>query len=218
MQIAIVAMGQSKSAYIDSAGNAGTPYQAWDQVWTLNGLVGVLRADRYFMLDDFDIQQQRAEWHPYIGGMLKTAKASTAPIYTTRALEDYPALIEYPIQQVVDKLQLKRLYFTNSVPYMIALALAEGATRIGIFGCDYIYNGGKNTEKGRACLEYWCGFAEARGVEIYLPKSTTLMEGGVPQYYGYWTEDMLLENQQIVRKPAQNPPTARQVEAIMSHK
>lgn len=218
MRVAIVAMGGSKAAYLNAAGNAGTPYGAWDQVWTLNGLVGVLRADRYFMLDDFGIQEERAEWDPYVRGMLQTAKGSEAPIYTARTVDGYPALIEYPLQTVVDKLGLKRLYFTNSVPYMVALALAEGATKIGIFGCDYTYNGGKNTEKGRACLEYWCGFAEARGVEIYLPDSTTLMEGGVLQSYGYWTEDIFLENGQITRKPAENPPTARQVEAIMSHK
>jgi hypothetical protein len=217
MRIAIVAMGATKTEFIGPASIAGTPYGMWDEVWTLNGLCGVLRADRYFMLDDFGIQEGRAEWNGYVRGMLKTAREASNTIITTRAVDGYPDLQEYPLQYVVDQLGLRRMYFSNSVPYMVALALAEGATKIGVYGCDYTYNGGKNTENGRACLEWWLGFAEARGVEVVLPASTTLMDGGRDQTYGYWCEDVILGGGKVARTMRANPPSAREVEATMSH-
>lgn len=216
MRVAIVAMGASKSSYIGEAGNAGTPYGAWDEVWTLNGLVGVLKADRFFMMDDFEIQEKRAEWHPYVKGMLYTAKRHDTPIYTNRVVEGYPNLVEYPLAKVAAKLNLKSLYFTNSVPYMVALAIAEGATKIGIFGCDYTYADNR-TEKGRACLEWWCGFAEAKGVEIYVPPTTSLLEGNKSEPYGYWLHDVKLSNGSITVAPKEKPPTAAEVEKFMSH-
>ena len=208
-------MGGSRAAYLSESSNRGTPYHSWDEVWTLNGLAGVLRADRVFMMDDLGIQEERAKRNPYVAGMLETAKRLGQPVYTARIVEGYPDLIEYPLQEVASKLNLQSLYLTNSVPYMVALAIAEGATKIGIYGCDYTYGDGR-TEKGRACLEWWCGFAAARGVEVVVPASSSLLEGGKAEPYGYWAEDVTYMAGVVTRKP-KPMPTAAEVEAKMAH-
>jgi hypothetical protein len=218
--IAIVAMGHSCSSYINEVSQLGTPKAKYDEVWTLNGLVGVLKADRVFMLDDFELQEARAVSNAYVSGMLSTAKEHPGPIYTSRVVPGYPALVEYPLQDVANRLKVRTLYLTNSVPFMVAMALAEGATKIGIYGCDYNY-GDNRTERGRSCLEWWCGFAEARGVEIYVPATSGLLEGGKPPVYGYWAENLKVSgtpgDYEVHRSVKAELPSVAEVERQMSH-
>lgn len=73
-----------------------------------------------------------------------------------------------------------RPYFTSSVAWMIAFALHQGASEIGIWGVetaereDYFHQ--------RACLNYWLGRAEERGVKITLPEGCVIM--AAPFLYG----------------------------------
>ena len=212
--VAIVAMGHSRAAYISEA---STKPSEWTEVWTLNGLAGVLRADRVFLMDDLEVQESRAVRNPYVRVLLDAAINATVPVYTSRSIEGYPNLVEYPLERVAGVLGLPSLYATNSVPYMVAMAIAEGFERIGIYGCDYTYGDGR-TEKGRACLEWWCGFAVARGVEVHVPATSSLLEGGAPQLYGYWTEDIKFERGIVTRNRKAKIPSAEEVEAAMSHK
>jgi hypothetical protein len=212
--VAIIAMGRSREAYI-SEGSLRP--RAWTEVWTLNGLAGVLKADRLFMMDDLEIQVARSKTNPYARLIVAEAREATVPVYTARLVEGYPTLVEYPAEHVARTLGLPKLYATNSVPYMVALALAEGFERIGIYGCDYTY-GDNRTEKGRACLEWWCGFATARGVEIHVPSTSSLLEGGNPPLYGYWLEDVSFQDGKFVRKPKEKVPEVREVEAEMAHR
>jgi hypothetical protein len=212
--VAIVAMGHSRAAYISEA---STKPSEWTEVWTLNGLAGVLCADRLFLMDDLEIQQLRSVRNPYVRVLLDAAKKATVPVYTARKVEGYPNLVEYPLESVAGVLGLPALYATNSVPYMVAMAIAEGFERIGIYGCDYTYGDGR-TEKGRACLEWWCGFAAARGVQIHVPATSSLLESGKPQLYGYWAEDIKMEAGRVTRSLKDTLPSAEEVEAAMAHK
>ena len=211
--VAIVAMGHSRAAYISEA---STRPSEWTEVWTLNGLAGVLKADRLFLMDDLEIQQARSVRNPYVRVLLDAAKKATVPVYTARKVEGYPNLVEYPLESVAGVLGLPALYATNSVPYMVAMAIAEGFERIGIYGCDYTYGDGR-TEKGRACLEWWCGFASAKGVHIQVPSTSSLLEGGKMPLYGYWTEDVQFSNGTVTRTRKEKIPTAEEVEKAMAH-
>jgi hypothetical protein len=67
-------------------------------------------------------------------------------------------------------------------------------------------------------LEYWCGIAQAKGIEVCVPKSSSLLEGGVQQLYGYWAEDVSVKpDGTFERKPKEVLPTAAEIEAIMRH-
>jgi hypothetical protein len=211
--VAIVAMGHSRAAYISEASTRPRP---WTEVWTLNGLAGVLCADRIFAMDDLEIQEARTVRNPYVQTILDGVRNATVPVYTARKVEGYPTLVEYPLEAVAAALGLSSLYLTNSVPYMVALALAEGFEGISIYGCDYTYGEGR-TERGRACLEWWCGFATARGVRIHVPSSSSLLEGGSAGLYGYWTEDIKLTDGVVTRSRKEQIPTAEMIEKIMAH-
>jgi hypothetical protein len=197
-------------------GRLGTPRARYDEVWTCNGMADILRADRTFLMDDLAIQELRAPTNPYVEGLLQVARrGTTGTVYTAREYDRYPATTAYPLEWVIQ--ETGSSYLTNSVPYMLALAVALRVERVGIYGADYAY-GQNRVERGRACLEFWCGFAKARGIEVYVPPASSLLEGGRAPVYGYWSEDVTVgPDLSVTRSPKQKLPTAAEIEAIMSH-
>lgn len=104
---------------------------------------------------------------------------NTVPIYMQEHYKDVPASLKYPFSQVIHQF---RPYFTNHVAWMIALALTEGVTTIGLYGCHYESESEYGVQRG--CAEYWCGVAEGRGVQIVIPPTCNLLNFP-PQLYGY---------------------------------
>jgi len=79
-------------------------------------------------------------------------------------------------------------YFNSTAAYAVALAIAIGVKRITLFGFDFTYPNAHHAEQGRACVEFLLGIAKARGIEIGLPDSTSLMDGCTTRearFYGY---------------------------------
>ena len=93
------------------------------------------------------------------------------PIYMQEAYKDAPAAIRYPFESVIT--EFPRGYFTNTVSWMMALALTEGMTHVGLFGCNYDASSEYGPQRG--CCEYWLGLAEGRGVHIHLPPGCDLL-------------------------------------------
>ena len=93
------------------------------------------------------------------------------PIYMQERYPDVPASIKYPFGTMIT--EFPRGYMTNTVAYMIALALMEGVTHIGIYGADY--TGAAEYFRQRGSCEYWLGVTEGRGVQICLPPGCDLL-------------------------------------------
>lgn len=93
------------------------------------------------------------------------------PIYMQERYAGVPAAIRYPFERMIA--EFPRGYMTNHVAYMMALALMEGVTHVGLFGCDY--TGTAEYEIQRGCAEYWCGVAEGRGVHLAFPAGCELL-------------------------------------------
>jgi hypothetical protein len=177
-------------------------------------------------MDDVRTQEIRAAAEPNsnIAAMLKWIKTHPGPIYTSRAHPDYPGLVEYPFEDVNNDLGVA--YFNSTAAWAVAYAIHIGLERISLYGCDFTYQDSHKSEKGRGCLEFWLGFAKARGIAIRLPPSTSLMDACEPQakrYYGY---DMVEihripddENgrKQWVFKERPVPPTAADIEKAYDH-
>lgn len=81
-------------------------------------------------------------------------------------------------------------YLTSSPAYMMALALLEGATEIGVYGVDMAVDDNEYFWQ-RPCMEAWIGFAKGRGVKITLPETSPVLKchyvegresGGKPQF------------------------------------
>lgn len=194
MRIAVVALGPSGTDYVRVAETAGDKKQLFDEVWAINGFGGVLQCDRTFHMDDVRVQEKRAEGgNQKIGNMLKMLKQHPGPVYTSRVHPDYPSLVEYPLEAVINATRC-RPYFNNTVAYAIALAISgvglpENVTELSVYGADFTYPNAPTVEKGRGCCEYWIGIATAKGIDVSVPHSSSLMgacEG--TSLYGYDTQ------------------------------
>lgn len=136
------------------------------------------------------------------------------PVYMAEPYRDSPTTVRYPIERLIAKHGLD--YFTSTVSFMIAWALecidravearasiglashgeytawsvhqhvrslyAEYA--VGIFGIDLIV--GTEYDWQKACVEFWLGELESRGIAVYIPPESALLKH---QYrYGYERE------------------------------
>jgi SAM-dependent methyltransferase len=175
--VCILGAGPSLSSYLHNARCLGGRRELADEVWAVNVVGDVVQCDRIFHMDDVRVQEIRAAASPNsnIANMVKWLKTHPGPIYTSEVHPDYPGLVEYPLEDVINSCDGQR-YFNGTVPYAVAFAIHLGVKRIGLYGCDFTYPNAHDAEKGRACLEYWLGIARARGILIQISAQSTLMD------------------------------------------
>lgn len=223
--VAILGLGPSLDQYLEITKRFGGRSKFCDEVWAINALGNVFECDLVFHMDDVRIQEIRAAALPSsnIAAMLRWLKTSKVPVVTSRAHPDYPALVEYPLEDVLN--HFGHDYFNSTAAYAVAFAIHTGATKISIFGMDFTYPKAHDAEKGRGCVEFWLGQAHARGVKINLPKTTTLMDAMYPRearLYGYDTLDVAFDVQpdgvlKLAFTPKEKLPTAAEIEAAYDH-
>ena len=114
---------------------------------------------------------------------LQWLQALRAPIFMQEDWPDIPMATRYPKERIMAEY---RAYFTNHVAWMIALAMTEGITHIGLFGCEYSHRHERGTQRG-SC-EFWLGMFEGRGGHVILPPGCSLLYDP-PQLYGYESHD-----------------------------
>ncbi len=186
--VVILGLGPSLHAYMDLARRLGARQKLGDEVWAINALGDVFQCDRVFHMDDVRIQEIRAAARPQsnIANMLTWLRRHPGPIYTSQTHPDYPGLVAFPLEAVVNSTGYG--YFNNTAAYAVAFAIHLGVKKISVYGCDYTYPNAHDAEKGRGCLEFWLGFAAARGIKLSMPRSTSLLDALEPdarRYYGY---------------------------------
>lgn len=225
MHISILGLGPSVDQYLDIVKRQGGRSKFCDQVWAINALGDVFDCDLIFHMDDVRIQEVRANAAPdsNIAAMVKWLQTTETPVMTSRAHENYPSLVEFPLEDVLNTLGLD--YFNSTAAYAVAYAIYAGATKISIFGMDFTYENVHHAEKGRACVEFWIGQAHARGIEICTPKNTTLLDANIERkarLYGYDTLDVEFNIQddgelKLKFTPIENLPSAEEIEKAYNH-
>ncbi|MDR3512636.1 MAG: hypothetical protein P4L73_13455 [Caulobacteraceae bacterium] len=184
--VAIVGLGPSLETYVDLTRRLGGRRRLADETWGINALGDVIVCDRVFHMDDVRIQEVRAQARPEsnIAVMLAWMKSHPGPIYTSRPHPDYPGLVEFPLQDVINT--CRDAYFNSTAAYAVAFAIHIGVKKISLFGCDYTYPNAHHAEKGKACVEFWLGFAMAIGIEVCVAEASSLLDmvEGRP-LYGY---------------------------------
>lgn len=100
------------------------------------------------------------------------------------------AAVRYPIERITAEFRTTvtgDLYATNHAAYMIALAMTEGLTHIGLYGCQYA----SNTEYGvqRDSLSYWMGRFEQYGGRLVVPPKWNTLLSQPKELYGYASHD-----------------------------
>lgn len=223
--VCILGMGPSLRVYPEITKRVGGRSNFCDEVWAINALGEVYDCDKVFHMDDVRIQEIRAAARPdsNIAAMLAWLKRSRVPVMTSRDHPDYPALIEFPLEDVINNLGWA--YFNSTAAYAVAYAIHIGVEKISCYGMDYTYLDAHTAEKGRACVEYWLGFARARGIKVSMPNATSLMDACYSQeerLYGYDTVRVQINIDQAGKAALgyferETLPTADEIEARYNH-
>lgn len=225
--VSIVGLGPSDAAYLDTVKRLGGRKAYCDETWVINAHGQVLDADLVFHLDDVRIQERRARERPdsNISRMLDWMRTHPGPIMTSRAHPEYPGLVEFPLEDVLNKLGYD--YFNSTAAYAIAYAIFIGVEKLSLWGFDFSYENSHCAEKGRANVEYWIGVAMARGIKIAVPKISTLLDACVPEkqrLYGYDTVDVKIIEQpdqsvkvEMTERDESHIPTASEIEERYDH-
>ena len=111
----------------------------------------------------------------------------SAPVYLIEARGDVPNSRAFPFDYIAEKFQIfedrKESNMTNSISWMIALAIDEGFEEIHIYGVNMSHHTEYGTQK--PSCEYYLGLAKGMGIKIYVPKESDLMKS----YFQYGREE-----------------------------
>lgn len=227
--VAILGLGPSVVEFFELVRRLGGASAFCDEVWGINAIGDTMRCDRVFHMDDVAIQEARAKERPdsNIAAMVKWLKTHPGPVYTSIVREGYPGMVPFPLEEVLNGGHDNGgvPYFNSTAAYAIAYAIHIKARKISLWGLDYTLPNRHRAEQGRACCEFWLGIAAARGIEIMVPPSTSLLDACAPdpeRLYGYDCVDVRLEDQDDgsvkVRMSARETiPTAAEIEARYDH-
>src|SRR6266446_6824651 len=172
MHVAIVGLGPSSAVYVDICKRLGDRRKYCDQTWVINAFGAVLVHDLLFHMDDVRVQMIRAQAEPQsnIAAMVQWLRTHVGPVVTSIAHPDFPALIEFPLEDMVNEFPV--CYFNSTAAYAVAYAIHKRVSKISLFGIDFTYPDAHDAEKGRACVEFWLGIATQRGIKLAMPKET----------------------------------------------
>lgn len=168
------------------------------EIWGLNELHKYLpRWDRWFELharQAFEIQGNRDQ-DAHVA-WLRKEPAGARPIYMRERFADIAACVLYPREAMAQKFFTRfgdREYFTSSIGFMLAMAIAEGRdddfrptgddhyTWIGLYGIDLA----SETEYGdqRPNAEFFIGLARGLGIEVVIADGSALLKSNY--VYGF---------------------------------
>ena len=168
-------------------------------LWVVNGGWWYHKnASLAFAMDDF-MSPDGLQNHTNPEWFTELHRTSPIPIITSRAYEDFPASLEFPLEQALYETNIA--YFAESIDYMIVFAILCGVKTIDFFGCDYLET--DRFPEERSSTEFWCGFAHARGIKLNVSPYSKLLKAPVRDkyfkhgFYGYSAEDFPVDLKEI---------------------
>ena len=151
----------------------GIPYDDPSfEIWGLSEQIDLPRVTRWFELHN--LERKRHKNPPYVQDLA----AFTGEVWLARPHELIPNAKIYPRERILNRF---RDYFTNTVSWLLALAIDEGATEIMVAGIDMA----QNTEYAhqRPSCEYFIGLAEGMGIKVTVPAESDLLKARIQ--YGF---------------------------------
>lgn len=153
----------------------------WDDMeaerWGLNSLHRVASGrpfDRWFQLHD--LNEHHREDHHHIQWL----KQAPMPIYMFENHMkgwDIPNALAYPKKEILEHFG-PYPYFTNSISWMLGMAIYLGFEEIGIYGVDMAQDAITNGEYSsqRPSCEWLIGWAQGKGIKVHVPDTADLMK------------------------------------------
>lgn len=154
------------------------------EIWGMNELWKYLaRWDRWFELHPREVFALEGNRDQAAHVAWLQQQPADKPIYMLQRHDDIPGSVPYPLEAMTMRFfpGQPRGYFTSSIAFMLALAIAEGATWIGLYGIDLA----SDTEYAnqRAAAEYFIGVARGMGITVVIASGSALLKS--PAIYGY---------------------------------
>ena len=181
--IAIVGLGNSFSEYI----LAKIRSEKFDEVWAINSMSGVIYHDKCFMMDPpsrFLDTPNAGKQTNIMADRLK--QKINIPIFSCTLDKRCPDVVEFPLQEVIQKTGYA--YLNNTVAYSFAYAIAQEVSELHLYGIDFTHKAINFAEAGRACCEFWLAIAISKGIKINIAHNSSLLDMNVPEdqkLYGY---------------------------------
>jgi hypothetical protein len=208
--IAIVGLGNSFSEYI----LAKIRSEKFDEVWAINSMSGVIYHDKCFMMDP----PSRFLDTPNAGKQTnimadRLRQKINIPIFSCTLDKRCPDVVEFPLQEVIQKTGYA--YLNNTVAYSFAYAISQKVSELHLYGIDFTHKAVNFAEAGRACCEFWLAIAISKGIKVNIAHNSSLLDMNVPEdqkLYGYHRlDDPLVStatngSMLITRKSKLEPP------------
>lgn len=136
---------------------------------------GVLRVDRWFEIH---------EMHAQPADDLIWMQKCPVPLYVANLVESrkygsMPNAVQFPRERLQQEIGIGS-WWACTFAYQIALAIQEGFTKIALLGMEF--GSPREWIMERPNVLWWSAFAAGRGVQVYIPSASTLMEH--PYAYG----------------------------------
>jgi len=182
-------MGASSCDYINESAMHGGRFAIADETWAVNAMGATIAHDRLFAIDDLGELRMDAREHgkKVANGMLSWLPSHPGPVYTATPYTDIvPGSVCFPYEEVINACGFP--YFNNSVACAVGYAIYLGVQNLKLYGCDFTYRERNIGEAGRGNVEWLLGLAGARGMNISVSDSTTLMDADLPldqRLYGF---------------------------------
>ncbi len=141
----------------------------WD-VWAINVVPPLdsqtrLRCDLWF-----DLHQRKAQSPKDLQWIARCPVPIYLPPDLADASENY---VQFPLDEIEEYFKCR--YWSCTFAYQIALALYQGHyTDIGLYGMELAWGGPRERTVEWACVAYWLGRAQERGVKVHVPKRSLL--------------------------------------------
>ena len=164
------------------------------EIWGLNELYKYFSqmpdavADRWFEIHSPDSPSKNTPEHR------KWLAECPIPVYMQEHFDDIPNSIEYPRKEIkeyfgknfiVDENGAAFTDYSNSISWMIALAIYEGFEEIHVYGVDMAQKSEYAWQ--RSSCQYFLGYAAGKGIKLLIPKTSELCK--FPQDYGWETDN-----------------------------
>jgi hypothetical protein len=161
------------------------------EIWALNEMYKLFaqkpeaRADRWFEIHSPDSPSKNTKEHR------EFLRNCEIPLYMWDHSDEFPNSVRFPREELLDYFGApfgeQFRYFTNSISWMIALAIYEEYDEIHVYGVDMA----ADSEYGmqRPSCEYFLGVAAGKGIKLYLPKTSDLLKNTL--LYGFETDNTL---------------------------
>ena len=169
-----------KVAVVGTASSSShkAPYdlESWE-IWSLGANAGSIpRFTRWFEMHTQRVLRAANAWD----ASFKFWGECGDKLMLGHPCSELPYAKPYPIEEIKAKFGN---YFTSTIAYMVALAIHEGASEIGLWGIEMLAD--EEYARQRPCVEYYLGMARAMGINVVIAEESPLLRAERMYAYEY---------------------------------